>query len=171
MQDIPWRSISWVAVIFLLLFLGFYQWKQNRHKPVKPAAALPDAAAIAKEKAQVAAAEESMKKPDVQSSRYWNNLELKLARQDAPGFYRELEQKLWLFLTQQLSLPATELNKQNMAEKLRSRHVPQYNIEQMHTLLGECELALYTPVVSESELRTTLSKAKDLLKELQIQLA
>jgi BatD DUF11 like domain len=170
-QNIPWRTISWVAVILLLLFLGFYQWNQNRRRPVKPAPAIPDTAAVAKEKAQVVAAEESMKLPDVQSSQYWSSLELKLARQDASGFYRELEQKIWLFLEQQLSLPATELNKQTIAEKLRSRHVPPNNIEQLNTLLGECELALYTPVASESELRITLSKAKNLLKELQVQLA
>ncbi len=81
-------------------------------------------------------------------------------------FYGEVNKAVWKKISDTTQIPATELNKVNVASQLRSKGIPEEVIAQLGTLLNECEIALYTPVHSTADMQHTLDKAADVIAQL-----
>ena len=61
-------------------------------------------------------------------------------------FYEEIERALWTYLSDRLSVPTAQLNKENIAQILASKGVAQELIDEMLKVLSTAEFARYAPV-------------------------
>ena len=78
---------------------------------------------------------------------------LKVAKQktqqkDKAGFYDEVLKALWGYLSDKLSMPVSELSKDNIATKLAECQVSEDLIEECANIISECEFARYAPTLS-----------------------
>ena len=64
---------------------------------------------------------------------------------DSNRFYREVNRAVWKAIQKKLSLPASELNKQNCIRLLQMRGWDETAIISLENILNECEMNLYTP--------------------------
>ena len=62
------------------------------------------------------------------------------------AFYEEIERALWTYLSDRLSVPTAQLNKENIAQILASKGVAQELIDGMLKVLSTAEFARYAPV-------------------------
>jgi hypothetical protein len=69
----------------------------------------------------------------------------KMRENDKAVFYDEVLKALWGYLSDKLSMPVSELSKDNIAAKLADCQVPGELIEECAALVGECEFARYAP--------------------------
>ncbi len=72
----------------------------------------------------------------------------KMQEKDKAGFYDEVLKALWGYLSDKLSMPVSELSKENIAAKLTMCQVPGELVEECVALIGECEFARYAPTLS-----------------------
>lgn len=80
---------------------------------------------------------------------------LKIAKQkmrdaDKAGFYDEVLKALWGYLSDKLSMPISELSKDNISIKLSQSKVSDALINECISLIEECEFARYAPSLSRS---------------------
>lgn len=61
------------------------------------------------------------------------------------AFFEEIERASWTYLSDRLSIPTSELNKENIAQILISKGVAQELIEELNRVLSTAELARYAP--------------------------
>lgn len=83
------------------------------------------------------------------------------------AFYEEVSKAVWLYLSDKLHLPISDLSKENIADRLRAKEVPQAQIEQIHHLICECEMALYSPEGEKGQKNKILDEAAQLIGELE----
>lgn len=91
-----------------------------------------------------------------------------LNRQVTTLFYEELSKAIWLYLSDQLGIPLSSLNKQSVITELRSRHFPEPTIQSILQQVEDCELALYTPSAGQQQ-QQALDKAIGLIAALENQ--
>ena len=60
-------------------------------------------------------------------------------------FYAELLRAMQSYLSDKLSLPASQLSRDNVSEALASRGASPELVAKLHSLLNDCEMARYTP--------------------------
>ena len=60
-------------------------------------------------------------------------------------FYEEVLKALWGYVGDKLNLPASELNKENVTEKLQAKGVDETLVRQLVELMNDCEFARYAP--------------------------
>lgn len=97
---------------------------------------------------------------------------LKMAKQkmregDKAGFYDEVLKALWGYLGDKLSMPVSELSKDNISTKLADRQVPDTLVEECLVLVGECEFARYAPSLSNASEAQIYDKVNALMDELE----
>ncbi len=68
-----------------------------------------------------------------------------LQQGDAKAFYEEVTRALWGYVGDKLNLPVTELNKDNVDEKLAERGISEDTIQRFLHVLSDCEFAQYAP--------------------------
>lgn len=91
-----------------------------------------------------------------------------LAKQQTTLFYEEISKAIWLYLSDQLGIPLSNLNKVSVVEALRSRNFPEPTIQSTLQQIEDCELALYTPSVGQQQ-QQALDKAIGLIAALENQ--
>ena len=79
---------------------------------------------------------------------------------DFGKFYASVNRAIWKSVSDKLQLPASELNKLNIASGLRSNGWSDEEIIQLKNVLNECEMKLYTPEYSTSDMQRVLSAAE-----------
>lgn len=72
----------------------------------------------------------------------------KMQQKDKAGFYDEVLKALWGYLSDKLSMPVSELSKDNIATKLVECQVSEDLIEECANIISECEFARYAPTLS-----------------------
>lgn len=87
------------------------------------------------------------------------NARLALAEGRSQEFYGEVNKAVWKKIAASLQIPATELNKFNVVSQLRVKGINEEVLHQLENVLNNCEIALYTPVHSASDMQLTLTKA------------
>ena len=97
---------------------------------------------------------------------------LKVAKQkmrasDKAGFYDEVLKALWGYLGDKLSMPVSELSKDNIATKLAERQVSEELVAECMALVGECEFARYAPSLSNARVEDIYAKVDDLMDKLE----
>ncbi|MGM9837998.1 MAG: BatD family protein [Paludibacteraceae bacterium] len=61
------------------------------------------------------------------------------------AFYEEIERAAWTYLSDRLSIPTANLNKDNIASILRSKNVEETLIQEVNNVLSTAEFARYAP--------------------------
>ncbi|HEY2650156.1 MAG TPA: BatD family protein [Puia sp.] len=82
---------------------------------------------------------------------------------DFSKFYASVNRAIWRSVSDNLKLPASELNKLNIASGLRSGGWSDEEIIQLKNVLNECEMKLYTPEYNTSDMQRVLSAAEKII--------
>ena len=82
-------------------------------------------------------------------------------------FYKETGKVVWDMLAEKFNLSSSQLNKPVVLRLLQQANAPYATIQLLENVLTDCELALYTPVHTEQDMRKTLDKAEKLEQELR----
>ncbi|GAB4376321.1 MAG: BatD family protein [Salibacteraceae bacterium] len=69
----------------------------------------------------------------------------KLLKQDQKAFYEELSKALFGYLSDKLALPASELSRDRIREKLIEKNVSESKINNLISTLDECDMARFAP--------------------------
>ncbi len=91
----------------------------------------------------------------------------KMLQKDKAGFYDEVLKALWGYLSDKLSMPVSELSKENIAAKLAECQVPDELIRECASLIGDCEFARYAPTLSDYADETVYDKVATLMNRLE----
>lgn len=82
-------------------------------------------------------------------------------------FYEETMRALWGYIADKLTIPVSELTKDNVEEKLISHGCDQKLIKEFLSCLSDCEFARFSPMVDESlSMENIYSRAAELIGEL-----
>ncbi len=68
-------------------------------------------------------------------------------------FHEEMLRALWGYIGDKLSIPASQLTRQNVSEKLQSAGVGEDVIAPLMSIIDTCEMARYTPQKSDDEMQ------------------
>lgn len=86
---------------------------------------------------------------------------------DRERFYDEMLVALWGYVGAKLNIPASELNRQNVAERLADAGASQEVIDSFVAVLDDCEFAKYAPGSGENELKTVYDRGTDVINSLE----
>ena len=87
---------------------------------------------------------------------------------NSEAFYAEIEKALWSYLSDRLSIPTADLNKDNIASILRSKQVSETLIADVHRVLADAEFARYAPSTEQTK-ETLYTAATQLINTLEDQ--
>jgi BatD DUF11 like domain len=85
---------------------------------------------------------------------------------DFSKFYTSVNRSVWKAVSDKLQLPASELNKLNIASGLRTKGWNDEDIIQLKNVLNECEMKLYTPEYSTSDMQRILVSAEMIIERI-----
>lgn len=74
-------------------------------------------------------------------------------------FFDEVLRALWGYVSDKLSIPSSELSRENIAEKLEQKQTDQKDIDSFLEALDECEFERYAPGDASGNMRKTYDKA------------
>jgi hypothetical protein len=144
----------WIAVlVFILAASGLFSYVQIRKKK-KVKEELARKAELEKQKIV------PVKIDPLQESR-----DLMISG-DFGKFYASLNRAIWKSVSDKLQLPSSELNKLNIAAGLRTKGWTDEEIIQLKNLLNECEMKLYTPEFSTTDMKRALLTAEQITDKL-----
>ena len=83
------------------------------------------------------------------------------------AFYEEVSKAVWLYLSDKLNIPLSDLSKENIAGKLKTEGVDNSAIDQTENIISECEMALYSPSGGTKQREHTLDNAAQLIGALE----
>jgi hypothetical protein len=90
-----------------------------------------------------------------------------LKQADSQEFYNEINRSVWKTLAEKIDVPSTELNKFNIITRLQNKGADSGLVYRLQSLLNECEIALYTPMHTTTDMEQTLQKADLIIKDIQ----
>jgi hypothetical protein len=79
---------------------------------------------------------------------------------DSNRFYREVNRAVWKAVQKKLSLPASELSKQNSIRLLQLRGWDETAVISLENIFNECEMNLYTPAYDRFNMQQLLRQAE-----------
>lgn len=82
-------------------------------------------------------------------------------------FYDEMLVALWGYVGAKLNIPTSELNRQNVAQRLLDAGAPQAAVDGFVRVLDDCEFAKYAPGSGEDELKTVYQNGTDVINALE----
>lgn len=82
-------------------------------------------------------------------------------------FYDEMLVALWGYVGAKLNIPVSELNRQNVADKLLAAGASQENVNEFVAVLDDCEFAKYAPGSGSDELRNVYDRGSRIIETLE----
>jgi hypothetical protein len=150
-----WTKYGWWTVVFLLMAgAAIFIIRESKKDAILKSQKAKHVAAMEKAKLAPPAID------PLQESR-----EL-MASGDYSKFYSSVNRAIWKAVSDKLKLPASELNKLNIASGLRVKGWSDEEIIQLKNVLNECEMKLYTPEFSTSDMQRVLVSAEEIIKTL-----
>lgn len=152
------QHLEWFFAILILSGLAVYLWMQNlRLKKAGVPAAKPAVTASP----EIREPETKPEPPDPlrQSRQLLNN-------GDYRTFYTELNRALWNEVTGRLNLPGSEMNKHHIGLKLAAKGWAPETIGMLENIFSECEMKLYTPNYSVTDVQRILQDAELVIAKL-----
>ena len=73
-----------------------------------------------------------------------------LKANDKDHFYEEIERAAWTYLSDRLSIPTADLNKENIASILRQKGVAEERLQEVMSVLSTAEFARYAPATDHA---------------------
>jgi hypothetical protein len=90
-----------------------------------------------------------------------------LQNQDSKGFYNEVSRAIWGYISDKLTLPASELSRDNLTAYLNEKHVSESTVKELFNVIDHCELALYAPSAAGNNMQHDYEKTADLISKLE----
>lgn len=82
-------------------------------------------------------------------------------------FYEEILRALWGYLSDKLSISASQLNRDNISSELSNYGASTELIESIIEVLDDCEMARYTPVKSDEQVEQLFNKASKAMNNME----
>ena len=89
-----------------------------------------------------------------------------LKEQNSEKFYEEMLRALWGYLSDKLSIPTSQLTRQNIAETLSGKGYGEGAIEPIIAVIDDCEMARYTPE-SSSRMDTVYAAGAEAINNIE----
>ena len=86
---------------------------------------------------------------------------------DREKFYDEMLVALWGYVGAKLTSPTSELNRQNVAQRLSDAGASQDVVDRFVAVLDDCEFAKYAPGSGEDELKNVYQRGADVINALE----
>ena len=90
-----------------------------------------------------------------------------LAAHDQGAFYEEVLRALWGYVGDKFNMSQELLNKDNIAESLASRNVPEELTQQFLQVLNDCEFARYAPGDANATMENVYNSAIDAITKME----
>lgn len=90
-----------------------------------------------------------------------------LENHDSNGFYTETLTALWGYLSDKLTIPVSELSKDNIAVEMEQFGFQQQHIDDTLEMLETCEFAQYAPSLDEGDMPAVYDKCAQLIDQLE----
>jgi hypothetical protein len=89
---------------------------------------------------------------------------------DKEQFYEEVLRALWGYISDKLSIPLSELNRDNIRSILESSNVSQEVIDSFIDILDTCEFARYAPATESGEMDRLYKTTLDTISKIENQI-
>lgn len=89
-----------------------------------------------------------------------------LATGNKGAFYEAIARGLYGYLSDKLTIPVSDLNRENIEEKLKARSIPESTIKNLTETMDLCEMARFAPVSGVSQ-EEVFEKAKNTINEIE----
>jgi hypothetical protein len=155
-SQVDWMKYTLWGSAFLLLALATFVILRESKK---------DALLKAQKAKQLAELEKKKNMPKVIDP--LDEARLLMQAGDFGKFYTSVNRVVWKSVSDKLRLPASDLNKLNIATGLRSVGWNDEDIIQLKNVLNECEMKLYTPEYNASDMQRILLAAEKILLSLK----
>jgi hypothetical protein len=108
-------------------------------------------------------------------NKYANKIALKrlktakalLDNKQTAAFYEEISKAIWLYLSDKLHIPLSQLSKETAEEALNGKKIPDAVLHKMNRIIDDCELALYAPSGAVQQMGNTYTETAQLIGELE----
>ena len=90
-----------------------------------------------------------------------------LAEKKSEAFYDEVLKALWGYISDKLSIPVSQLSKDNIEEELQKHQVADELIKEFINNLNECEFARYAPGNQDEKMDKIYSSAIDVISKME----
>ena len=90
-----------------------------------------------------------------------------LAEKKSEAFYDEVLKALWGYISDKLSMPVSQLSKDNIEEELQKHQVSDELIKEFINNLNECEFARYAPGNQDEKMDKIYSAAIDVISKME----
>jgi hypothetical protein len=89
------------------------------------------------------------------------------SRGDRNGFYAEMLNAMWGYMSDKLSIPVSELSKDNINAELEQFGVNEQLRKEAMDLIDKCEFAQYAPELAQGDLKAVLDEAAGVIDRLE----
>jgi hypothetical protein len=89
-----------------------------------------------------------------------------LATGNKVAFFDAIAKGLYGYLSDKLNLPVADLNKENIADRLKARSVSDLVIQQLNDTMDSCEMARFAPISGISQ-QQVFENAKNIINEIE----
>lgn len=89
------------------------------------------------------------------------------ARGDRSGFYAEMLNALWGYMSDKLSIPVSELSKDNINAELEQYGIDEQLRQESMALIDKCEFAQYAPELASGDMNAVLDEAAGIIDRLE----
>lgn len=100
-----------------------------------------------------------MAKANKTAKRHLRTAEKFAASGEDEKFYEEILRALWGYISDKLSIPVSQLTRQNVSEKLHAAGVDDQITTPLISIIDTCEMARYTPQKSDDEMHHIYNEA------------
>lgn len=90
-----------------------------------------------------------------------------LTNKEHSAFYEEISKAIWLYLSDKLNIPLSQLSKESAATALTDKNVPHRLLDQMNELIEHCAMALYAPSSGSQPMHNIYEQTAELISELE----
>jgi hypothetical protein len=89
------------------------------------------------------------------------------SRGDRSGFYAEMLNALWGYMSDKLSIPVSELSKDNINAELEQYGIDEQLRQESIALIDKCEFAQYAPELASGDMHAVLDEAAGVIDRLE----
>jgi hypothetical protein len=100
------------------------------------------------------------------AARHLAQAHAELATGNKTAFYEAVARGLYGYLSDKLNIPVSDLNRENIEEKMKARSINEHTIKQLTETMDLCEMARFAPVSGISQ-EEVLEKAKNIINEIE----
>jgi|DewCreStandDraft_4_1066084.scaffolds.fasta_scaffold32325_2 hypothetical protein len=93
-----------------------------------------------------------------------------LQNNERNNFYNEISQALWGYLSDKFNIPLAELSMESVNQSLQNKLVDTATIEQLISVLNNCEFARFTPESESVNMKKIYNEAIDIIKKIENEL-